>query len=302
VLSTLVAGSPTVSAMLVLYLMLSMASLGAAYKTRAVAHSQLRLQVNAWWLIFPLVTLSLLLYPFGPALLALLICVLALRELRQHHSASRRSFLIRCVAILVLAAVLSWYRPHIAAILLAWMIVVQFASFLSRKQADQLLLLLFFATCWGISFIVQLMHMPFAAETNIAWLFYLFAMTALNDIGQFIIGKTFGKQKIAERISPNKTWQGLIGGMLFSLLASAMLGSYLHLASLAQLLLLALLISLGGFAGDMLFSAAKRFLGIKDFSSLIPGHGGILDRVDSLVVTAPLLYFAIYFSHQGFSR
>ncbi|AMP14540.1 phosphatidate cytidylyltransferase [Collimonas pratensis] len=298
-LSSLVAGSSTVSAMLVLYLMLAMASLGAAFKTRAVAHSQLRLQINAWWLIFPLVSLSLLLYPAGPALLALLICILALRELTQHYRGSRRLFLFRCTVTLALAAALSWQQPYFAMLLLPWMMLAQFAYFLWRRQTDQLLLLLFFSTCCGLSFIVQLMHLSLAEETRIAWLFYLFAMTALNDIGQFIAGKTLGKHTIAARISPNKTWQGLFGGVLASMLASVLLGSYLQLASLPQLLLLALLMSLGGFTGDMLFSAAKRFLGIKDFSSLIPGHGGILDRVDSLVVTAPLLYFALYFSHQG---
>lgn len=296
--ASLAAGSSIISAMLVLYLMLAMASLGAAIKTKALAHSQLRLQINAWWLIFPLVSLSLLSYPLGPALLALLICILALRELQQHHGGSRWSFLSCGIGTLALAALLSWRQPHIA-LLLPSIVAVQFAHFLFRRQTEQLLLLLFFSTCCGISFIVQLMHLPLAEDTRIAWLFYLFAMTALNDIGQFIIGKTLGKQKIAARISPNKTWQGLGGGMLVSLLASLVLGGYLQLAGLPQLLLLALLMSLGGFAGDMLFSAAKRFLGIKDFSSLIPGHGGILDRVDSLVVTAPLLYFAIYFSHQG---
>ncbi|MEO6917799.1 MAG: phosphatidate cytidylyltransferase [Collimonas sp.] len=300
-LSSLVVGPSTVSAILVLYLMLGMASLGAAFKTRAAAHSQLRLQVNAWWLIFPLVTLSLLFYPLGPALLALLICILALRELKRHHRGVQRHFLINCITVLALAALLSWRQPLFATILLPGLVLLQLACFLFRKQTGRLLLLLFFSTCCGISFIIQLMHLPFTAETKVAWLFYLFALTALNDIGQFIVGKSFGKQKIAERISPNKTWQGLIGGILCSLLASVMLGSYLQLAALPQLLFYALLLSLGGFAGDMLFSAAKRFLGIKDFSSLIPGHGGILDRADSLVVTAPLLYFAIYFSHQGFS-
>lgn len=297
--SSLAVGSPTVSAMVVLYLMLAMASLGAAFKTRAVAHSQLRLQINAWWLIFPLVSLGLLFYPAGPALLALLICSLAVRELTRHCRSSRGLFFFRCTATLALAAVLSWQQPHLAILLLPWMALAQFAYFLWRRQTDQLLLLLFFSTCCGLSFIVQLMQLPLTEETSIAWLFYLFAMTALNDIGQFIAGKTLGRHTIAARISPNKTWQGLFGGMLVSVLASATLGSYLHLASLPQLLLFGLLMSLGGFAGDMLFSAAKRFLGIKDFSSLIPGHGGILDRVDSLVVTAPLLYFAMYFSLQG---
>lgn len=297
--SSLAIGSSTLSAMLVLYLMLAMASLSAALKAKALEHSQLRLQINAWWLIFPLVSLSLLLYPLGPGLLALLICILALRELMQHCPTPRQPLLLRCTITLALASALSWQQPHLAITLLPLIIAAQLAYFLLRKQIDQLLFLLFFSVCYSASFIVHLMYLPFSDEIRIAWLFYLFAITALNDIGQFISGKIFGKQKIAAHISPNKTWQGLFGGVLSSLLASAILGSHLHLANLSKLLLFAVLIALGGFSGDLLFSSAKRFLGIKDFSALIPGHGGILDRIDSLVMTAPLLYFALCFSHRG---
>lgn len=297
--SSLAIGSSTLSAMLVLYFVLAIASLSAALKATGLEHRQLRLQINAWWLIFPAVSVSLLLYPLGPSLLALLICILALRELMQHHRTPRQPFLLRCTITLALASALSWQHPHLAMILLPLVIAAQCAYFLLRKQVDQLLFLLFFSVCYGISFIIHLMYLPFSDEIRIAWLFYLFAITALNDIGQFISGKIFGKQKIAAHISPNKTWQGLFGGILSSLLASAILGSYLHLTNLPKLLLFATLMAVGGFSGDLLFSAAKRFLGIKDFSTLIPGHGGILDRIDSLVMTAPLLYFALCFSHQG---
>jgi phosphatidate cytidylyltransferase len=105
----------------------------------------------------------------------------------------------------------------------------------------------------------------------------------------------WGKHKIAPLVSPNKTWQGLVGGVVVSVLTSVLLGRYLQLADGVFLGALGLLLSLVGFAGDLLFSSAKRWLGIKDFSQLIAGHGGILDRVDSLVLTAPLLYFAIPF-------
>jgi len=76
-------------------------------------------------------------------------------------------------------------------------------------------------------------------------------------------------------------------------LLSLVLGSYLGLGQPAWLATIAVLLSVGGFAGDVMFSAAKRKLGIKDFSNLIPGHGGMLDRADSLVVTAPLLYLLL---------
>jgi len=128
---------------------------------------------------------------------------------------------------------------------------------------------------------------------NSAWFFYLFVVTALNDIGQYISGTLFGKNAIAVRISPNKTWQGAAGGLTVSLLVSVTLGLFLHLAEIDQLIALAVLLSIGGLIGDLIFSAAKRYLHIKDFSQLIPGHGGILDRVDSLVLTAPLLYIAL---------
>ena len=77
------------------------------------------------------------------------------------------------------------------------------------------------------------------------------------------------------------------------MVVSALLGWYLQLAAVLQLLALGVLLSLAGFVGDMALSAAKRSLGIKDFSQLIPGHGGILDRVDSLVLTAPALYWGL---------
>jgi len=150
--------------------------------------------------------------------------------------------------------------------------------------------LLFALTCFGISFIPAFVLLPFGPKENLSWLFYLFIVTALNDIAQFTTGKLFGKQKIVPQISPQKTWQGLMGGVVISVLLSLGLGSYLGLGQPAWLATIAVLLSVGGFAGDVMFSAAKRKLGIKDFSNLIPGHGGMLDRADSLVVTAPLLF------------
>lgn len=123
-----------------------------------------------------------------------------------------------------------------------------------------------------------------------SWLFYLFALTAINDICQFVAGKRFGRHKIAPRSSPNKTWEGLLGGIAGSTVFSLILGLHLELGSALHLAGLGFALAIIGFMGDLVFSHTKRQLGIKDFSQLIPGHGGILDRVDSLVLTAPALY------------
>jgi phosphatidate cytidylyltransferase len=286
---------PIVLASSMLYLLLAVASCGVTVKMRAIPHSQLRMQINSWWLIFPLVTLSLLIYPLGPLLLVLLIGALALRELAPHCPDAPR-FRAAGVGLLLLTVSLSWFEPTLALFVLPLLAAGQLALFVAHRQASRLVPLLFLVTCLGISFIIMLTRLPLPTETILAWLFYLFVLTALNDIGQFVSGTAFGKQKIAARISPNKTWQGLAGGMTVSVLLSLALGSWLQLASPAWLVGVALLLALAGFAGDLMFSAAKRFLAIKDFSQLIPGHGGILDRADSLVLTAPLLYFAIRIS------
>ncbi|PRC93676.1 putative CDP-diglyceride synthetase/phosphatidate cytidylyltransferase [Solimicrobium silvestre] len=286
--------------MLILYSILGISSAVIAIKTRALTVSQLRQQVFAWWRIFPIVTLSLFFYPLGPLLLMLFICGLSMRELATHFSGAQHIFWLACGLVLV-CAVFLWidHSAHFV-VFFPCLLILQLLFFMRRRDPNQLVLLLFLFCCYCVGFVINLMHLPLSDDTGLAWLFYLFALTALNDIAQFVSGKLFGCHAIASRISPNKTWEGLIGGVLISMLVSVLLGRYLNLADIPFLLLLALLLSLGGFAGDLLFSAAKRFLGIKDFSQLIPGHGGILDRIDSLTITAPLLYLAIYFSLNGF--
>lgn len=282
--------------MCALYVLLGMASVGVALATKSRPASTLRLQVFSWWRIFPVITLSLFLYPLGPVILVFGIGILALQELTSHQRDSPLRFRMLCLGLLGGAVILSLQQTQLAMLVFPVLIVVQLGLFWAGRQAHRLHLLLFLVLCYGCSFIIQFMYLPFSPALNSAWLFYLFALTALNDIGQFIFGTTFGRHKIAQAISPNKTWEGLGGGIVVSVLVSLSLGSYLQLATMPRLAGLAVLLSVGGFCGDLLFSAAKRFFGIKDFSQLIPGHGGILDRVDSLVITAPLLYFAIYLS------
>ena len=137
-------------------------------------------------------------------------------------------------------------------------------------------------------------------------LIYVLIGTMMNDIGAYFIGLFFGKHKMNERISPKKTWEGFVGGVVFSLIASltfalicAALGKPIlpifGLPHLYFLIIISILLPLIADVGDFVFSSVKRSFGVKDFSQLLPGHGGILDRIDSLIFASALVSCLIIF-------
>lgn len=123
---------------------------------------------------------------------------------------------------------------------------------------------------------------------------FVTASTWLSDSGALFVGRALGRHKMAPAISPNKTWEGSIGGILTSVVGGGLLGWWLHLP-LGHALALAALCAMAGQVGDLCESVLKRDLGIKDFGSVLPEHGGILDRIDSLLFAAPLAYYYIVF-------
>jgi phosphatidate cytidylyltransferase len=125
---------------------------------------------------------------------------------------------------------------------------------------------------------------------GVGLLLYLVMLTELNDISQYLWGKALGRHKVVPTISPNKTWEGLLGGVGNTVLLALLLAPLLTPFDPIGAALIGLLIATAGFFGDVTISALKRDLGIKDSGSLLPGHGGILDRVDSLIYTAPLFF------------
>ncbi len=126
-------------------------------------------------------------------------------------------------------------------------------------------------------------------------LLFLVALTQLNDVAQFTWGKLFGKRKITPTVSPNKTWEGFLGGLASTAIVAALAGPFLTPLALPWAMLAGAIIAVSGFFGDVTISAFKRDLGVKDSGGLIPGHGGILDRVDSLIYAAPVFYHAMHF-------
>ena len=123
----------------------------------------------------------------------------------------------------------------------------------------------------------------------------LLLATEANDVAQYCWGKTLGRRKIMPRVSPNKTWEGFLGGWASTAALIWFVGPLFAPLEGVSLAVMAAVLPLAGFAGDVTMSAVKRDIGVKDTSQFIPGHGGILDRIDSLTFTAPLYFHLLAF-------
>ncbi|MES2278400.1 MAG: phosphatidate cytidylyltransferase [Bacteroidota bacterium] len=122
-----------------------------------------------------------------------------------------------------------------------------------------------------------------------------FVMLWANDTGAYLSGRAFGKTKLFERHSPKKTWEGFIGGLLIAGVAGYVLSIYYTELDWKQWVSIALLISCFGTLGDLVESMFKRSINVKDSGGILPGHGGLLDRFDGLLIAAPIVYSYLYF-------
>jgi len=152
-------------------------------------------------------------------------------------------------------------------------------------------------TVFGLSHMAYLLSLPqvdgFAIGGRGLLLFVVF-VTEINDVMQFTWGKILGKHKIIPKVSPNKTWEGFIGGMI----STTFIGYFFHFLTPltpVQAGVISLVIAFAGFAGDIVMSSVKRDIGVKDTGTAIPGHGGILDRIDSLAYTSPAFFHLVYY-------
>jgi len=138
-------------------------------------------------------------------------------------------------------------------------------------------------------------HLAYLANSTnpYGYLLFLFFAVSVNDVAAFTFGKLFGSRKLCSRISPNKTWGGALGALGVSMMMPWVLHFSFAQFDATALLLAGLIVGVGGQLGDLTISFIKRDLGIKDMGQLIPGHGGVLDRVDSLIYTAPLFFHMV---------
>lgn len=142
--------------------------------------------------------------------------------------------------------------------------------------------------------------LPFLAlvrrmDHGLVFVFMVLAATWLGDTGAYFTGRAFGKHKMSPRLSPKKTWEGLAGGVALSMIGSIAIGvAFLPEVPVWKIAVIGGLTDVAGVLGDLAESMLKRAFGVKDSGSIMPGHGGILDRVDSLLFSAPVFFFSAW--------
>jgi phosphatidate cytidylyltransferase len=141
-----------------------------------------------------------------------------------------------------------------------------------------------------------MLRIPAYENQNAKLMFFLVLVVQLGDVLQYVWGKSIGKRRIAPSISPNKTWEGLVGGILCATAIGTAMWRATPFAP-GEAALTALVLTIMGFAGGLIMSAIKRDRGVKDYGSLIEGHGGVLDRIDSLCFAAPVFFHLTRFFH-----
>ncbi len=183
--------------------------------------------------------------------------------------------------VLVWTAVLLWLP-------LMLLVLTYPASGRWLAQRPLNLLLPFLVLLGALAALLQLHQIPGLGPWYLTWLLLVIWCA---DIGAYFAGRALGRHKLAAKISPGKTWEGVVGGMLLALAAAALLRQLPMLAgapTLVWMLGLALLLAAISVFGDLFESLLKRSCGVKDSGGLLPGHGGVLDRVDALLAAAPL--------------
>ncbi len=269
---------------------------------------KVRVIVKTWWWIVCFFLFTLGTAPWGLlAGFALISLVVAF----EYYSFSKLEKLKNTLRVIICIFVIAQYALlgfgqfrcfqllPILTVLLTLAPVVIFKSDLEqlpRTAASLIGPIVFFHFLACLPALFLLANKTFASlEKAQLLVFLIIFLTEINDISQFIFGKLFGKNKIIPHISPNKTEAGFIGGLFFTIAVASILFTKILQLPLWQSILFGVVISVYGIMGDLFFSAVKRHFGTKDFSNALPGHGGYLDRLDSLILTSPVVFYLFYF-------
>jgi len=279
---------------------------------RGKDYRELRQRVWSWWVMAALIAGALVAGWQATLVLFAAISFLALREflsLAPVRREDRLIILLAYLAIIPAYGLLFANRYGIYLVFIpvwAFLIIPFLMACIGQTRAYLTTAATFhwgLMTCvFNLGFAAYLSRAPLlqAPEAGGAGLvFFLLLVTEFNDVAQFVWGKLTGRHKIIPKVSPNKTWEGFLGGWVTTGALIWFVGPYFTPMRGIGLATLAFALPLAGFAGDVTMSAIKRDIGVKDTSHFIPGHGGVLDRADSLTFTAPLFFHLLLFFNMG---
>ncbi len=269
--------------------------------------SELKMRTKSWWFMAIIFVSATLLNPIISFFAIGLLSFSALRELtsisKNVREADRRILIwcYLCVPVQYFIAYKGQYGlfltfiPIFMHMWLPFMLVIRgVTEDIGRSMSvlpTQLML-----TVFGVSHLAFLLSLPDLAGFNAGGrglLLFVVFITEMNDVFQFTWGKLFGRFKIIPKVSPNKTWEGFIGGIVTSTIVGYNI-RFLTPFTGKEALIISFCVACAGFIGDVVVSAIKRDIGMKDTGNVIPGHGGILDRIDSLAMTAPFFFHLTY--------
>jgi phosphatidate cytidylyltransferase len=221
----------------------------------------------------------------------------------QYHPAT----LLGLVAVLSL--MIETYNKGVAALPLVLVLLVagSFIWYLARVEpaadpASGMLSTVFIFVWVGAfgSFAALLLNPNLFPERHgIAFILAAVIVTVADDVGSLLVGSAVGRHQLAPSISPNKSWEGLIGGALAAILVSVVVVHFIHPWTVSKALLYGVVVAIVAPLGDLSQSMIKRHLGLKDMGRLLPGHGGVLDRFDGLLFVLPATYFVVKALHLG---
>ncbi|MFQ1053902.1 phosphatidate cytidylyltransferase [Gilliamella apicola] len=262
-------------------------------------------RINAWWVMVAIFAIAIFLGKFAVIILFFIASGIALREFLTLTPITRYDYwplLFAYFIVLPLQYILvavSWYElfcifiPIYGFLFLAILAAITGSAhnFLARIAEVQWGLMI---TVYSISFIPALIILPIDhyQDRNLLLIAFLVFVVELSDVLQYVFGKLFGKHSISPNLSPSKTVEGFIGGIFSASLIGACLW-WVTPFSFIQAGLISLMITLLGFLGGLVMSAIKRDRGVKDWGKLISGHGGVLDRLDSICFAAPIFFHVV---------
>lgn len=277
-------------------------------KISAETSLELLARTRSWYFLAAAMVVPILLGAAWVCGFFLLLSLFCFREFSRATglNASRTAIISVIASILVtyFAVIDHWMGLFTTSWALGFCLIVVLAIFPDHPQGylQRVALAVLGFALFGVS----LGHLAFISNDILfrPILLWILLCTELNDVFAYLSGKAIGNRKLLPNTSPNKTWGGAIGAVILTSLLATFIGHYVFqgtaLDRLPHLLTLGLLISLLGQCGDLVVSSIKRDLGIKDMSTLIPGHGGLLDRFDSLLLVAPFVFHYInYFKASG---